>query len=119
MNIRKYFVAIFAALMLCVGSTVYGALPAIAPTGQAQLAVSTTSANVAWPTTGTPTQIVVTNMGPLTAFVQLGNSSVTASATTGMPVLPYSSVVLTVGANTNIAAITQGSSTVIVITAGT
>lgn len=116
MNIRKFFVAIFA--MLCF-SSVLAALPAIAPTGQAQLAVSTTSANVAWPATGTPTQIVVTNLGPLTAFVQLGNGSVTASVTTGMPVLPYTSVVLTVGANTNIAAITQGNSTVLVITAGT
>lgn len=116
MNIRKFFIAIFA--MLCFGS-VFAALPAIAPTGQAQIAVTTTSANVAWPTTGTPTQIVVTNLGPLTAFVQLGNASVTASVTTGMPVLPYTSIVLTVGANTNIAAITQGNSTVIVITAGT
>lgn len=95
------------------------ALPAIAPTGQADLPVSTTSANVAIPMTGTPTQIIVANLGPLTAFVLLGNSSVAATVDTGTPVLPYTTIVLTIGANTNLAAITQGNSTVLRITAGT
>jgi hypothetical protein len=118
MNIRKFGVAIFAALAFCIGSA-FAALPAIAPTGQVDLAVSTTSASVAIPTTGTPTQVIVTNMGPLTAFVLLGNSSVTASVATGIAILPYTSVVLTIGANTNLAAITQGNTTVLSITAGT
>lgn len=119
MNIKNRCIALFAALAMFVGQA-FAALPAIAPTGQASLAVGTASANVQVPATGTPTQIMVTNMGPLTAFVVLGTSNaVTATPSTGTPILPYTSVVLTLGSNTWIAGITQGSSTVLVITAGT
>ena len=96
------------------------ALPAISPTGQVDLPVSTTSANVLIPATGTPTQVLVTNLGPLVAFVLLGTSNaIVATVDTGTPVLPYSSLVLTLTPNTYIAAITQGNSTVLRITAGT
>lgn len=115
MSIKKLFIAVFA--MLCFGST-FGATLAFTPTGQTQLAVGTTSSNVAWPTTGSPTQIVVNNLGPLTAYVQLGNGSVTSSVASGMAILPYTDATLVVGANTNIAAITQGGSTVLSITPG-
>jgi len=119
MNIKNRFVALFAALAMFVG-TAFAALPAIAPTGQAGLAVSTTSTNVQIPTAGTPTQIMVTNMGPLTAFVALGTSNtVSVTPSTGTPILPYTSVVLTLGSNTWLAGATQGSGTVLLLTAGT
>jgi hypothetical protein len=96
------------------------ALPAIAPTGQADLPVNTTSANVQIPATGTPTQVLVTNLGPLTAFVVLGTSNAVAATTdTGTPVLPYASLPLTLGSNTWLAGITQGNTTVLRLTAGT
>jgi len=96
------------------------ALPAIAPTGQADLPVSTTSSNVQIPAPGTPTQVLVSNLGPLTAFVLLGSSNaVTVTTDTGTPILPYTQVALTLGANTWLAAITQGNTTVLRLTAGT
>lgn len=96
------------------------ALPAIAPTGQADLPVSTTSSNVAIPLAGTPTQVLVSNLGPLSAFVVLGVGNTTAATVdTGTPILPYSSVPLTLGSNTYMAGVTQGNSTVLRITAGT
>lgn len=95
------------------------AFPAIAPTGQANLAASIVSANVAIPLTGTPTQVLVTNLGPLVAFVLLGASNAVAvTPDVGTPVLPYSTQVLTIGGNTYLAAVTQGNSTVLRITAG-
>jgi hypothetical protein len=96
------------------------ALPAIAPTGQADLPVGTTSSNVQIPATGTPTQVLVNNLGPLTAFVKLGvDNTVTVTVDTGTPILPYSSLPLTLGANSWLAGITQGNSTVLRLTAGT
>lgn len=120
MNIRKFGAAIFAALAICIGCSVYAALPAIAPTGQVSLAVSTTSSNIQIPSTGTPVQVLVTNAGPLMAYVVLGTSNtVTASTATGVPILPYTTLPLTLGANTWLAAVAQGNSTVLLITAGT
>ncbi|MEL6237004.1 MAG: hypothetical protein AAFO57_00045 [Pseudomonadota bacterium] len=96
------------------------ALPAIAPTGQADLPVSTTSANVQIPAAGTPTQVLVSNLGPLTAYVVLGTSNtVAATVDTGTPILPYNSLPITLGTNTWLAGITQGNSTVLRLTAGT
>lgn len=96
------------------------ALPAISPTGQVDLPVSTTSSNVLIPAIGNPTQVLVTNLGPLVAFVLLGASNaVAATVDTGTPVLPYTSLALTLTPNTYIAAITQGNNTVLRITAGT
>lgn len=117
MNIRKFGAAIFAALMI---GSVYAALPAIAPTSEVSLAVSTVSSNIQIPATGTPVQVLVTNAGPLMAYVVLGTTNaVTATTATGTPILPYSSLPLTLGGNTWLAAITQGNSTVLLITAGT
>lgn len=96
------------------------ALPAIAPTGQADLPINTVSANVQIPSAGTPTQVMVSNLGPLTAYVLLGTSNtVTVTTDTGTPILPYTSLPLTLGANTWLAGITQGNSTVLRLTAGT
>lgn len=117
MNIRKFGVAIFAALAI---GSVYAALPAIAPTGEVSLAVGTVSSNIQIPATGTPVQVLVTNAGPLMAYVVLGTSNtVTASTVTGVPVLPYTSLPITLGSNTWLAAITQGNGTVLLITPGT
>lgn len=98
------------------------ALAAINPTGQAALTAGTASSNVAIPVTGTPTQVLVQNLGNRPAFVLLGSSSaVAATVASGTPVLPNpdGGVVLTLGVNTYIAAITSNGSTPLRITAGT
>lgn len=98
------------------------ALAAINPTGQAALTASTVSSNVAISTTGTPTQVLVQNLGNRAAFVLLGSSNaVAATVADGTPILPCPNpgVVLTLGANTFIAAITADGSTPLRVTAGT
>ena len=98
------------------------ALAAINPTGQAALTAGTVSSNVAIPETGTPTQVLVQNLGNRAAFVLLGTSSaVAATVADGTPILPApdGGVVLTLGTNTYIAAITSNGSTPLRITAGT
>jgi hypothetical protein len=93
-------------------------IAAFRPTGQASIAATTTSANVALPTTGASspiaTTVVVTNEdASATAFVLLGTSNaVTATVSTGMPIPPHGQVVLTIGANTFIAAIGSAAATV-------
>lgn len=95
------------------------ALPAFTPTGQASLAASKTTANVNIPVTGSPTQVIVANLGAVPAFVALGAAGVTVTVANGTPVLPNSSIVLALGANTALAAITSGPSTPLRITAAT
>lgn len=98
------------------------ALAAINPTGQAAMTAGTTSTNVAIPTTGTPTQVLVQNLGNRAAFVLLGSTNtVAATVADGTPVLPNpdGGVVLTLGANTYLAAITSNGSAPLRITAGT
>jgi hypothetical protein len=82
---------------------------AFTPTARAQMAAEPTSSNVALPTTGTPTLLRVTNLGPFDAFVLLGSSSAVAAAVaTGLTVLARtSSPFLVIGSNTYLAAITQ------------
>lgn len=98
------------------------ALAAINPTGQAALTAGTTSTNVQIPTTGTPTQVLVQNLGNRAAFVVLGSSvAVAATVAGGTPILPTpdGGVVLTLNSNTYIAAITSNGSAPLRITAGT
>ncbi len=98
------------------------ALAAINPTGQASLTAGTVSSNVAISTTGTPTQVLVQNLGSRAAFVVLGASNtVVATVAGGTPILPCPNpgIVLTLGANTFIAAITADGSTPLRVTAGT
>lgn len=95
------------------------ALAAIAPTGQVDLPVSTTNNTVQIPSAGTPTQVLVTNLGIQAAYVLLGGSNVAVATDTGTPILPGDKLALTLGTNTYIAGITQGGNSVLRITAGT
>lgn len=82
-------------------------VPSFAPTAAVNLPVSTTSANVLIPTTGTPQAAIVTNIGEHTTFVQMGVGNTTAATTTtSLALMPGNSVVLTIGSNTYLAGIT-------------
>lgn len=94
------------------------ALAAIAVTGGVALQASGTSARVVIPTSGSPTTIVVTNLGGAPAFVALGDDTAVATAAS-YPVLPGSQIVLTKGSATYVAALTLGGVVGLVITAGT
>jgi hypothetical protein len=78
-------------------------IASFAPTASINLAISTTSANVAIPTTGTPTVALVTNMAERVAYVQMGTSNAVAATTTSLAIEPRESVSLTIGTNTYIA----------------
>ena len=95
------------------------ATPSFTPTANVALAAGTASANVAIPTTGSPTEVIVTNFGPAPAFVALGGAGVAASVAGGTPVLPQSSIALALGANTELAAITASGTAALRITAAT
>src|SRR5262249_4884646 len=89
---------------------------AFAPTGQASLAVTTTSARVALGSAD-PTALI-TNMGSATAYLAFGGSGVTAT-TSGYPLQAGWAVAFNVGANTNVAATTAGGATSLSTTTGT
>lgn len=88
------------------------------PTAAIGFTAGTASANVALPTTGTPTIAVVANLGQQVAFVVLGNSSVAATTGTGMAILPNQAVALTIGANTNLAAVSLAGAVGLNVTVG-
>lgn len=94
------------------------AIASFAPNAAVALAVSVTSSQVSLPTTGTPTIAVVTNIGSQPAYVALGSSSASVVAGAGMVVMPGAPLVLTIGANTNIAAITLSGATGLNIAVG-
>lgn len=94
------------------------AVASFAPSGGVDLSASSTSSNVAIPTAGTPVAVMVTNLGQQMAFVVLGASSVVATPA-GLPILPGTQVALTIGSNTNIAAVTLAGQSTLNITAGT
>ena len=81
-------------------------IASFAPTAAVEIAVTSTSGRTVIPTTGTPTIALVTNLGPSPVFVALGSSSVTVAIGGGVVILPGAQLALTIGANTNIAAIT-------------
>jgi hypothetical protein len=81
------------------------AIASFAPTATIVLDAGATSSNAALPTTGTPTVAMVTNTGAAPVWVQLGGSSVTASPSTSLAVMPGAQVALTIGANTYIAVV--------------
>jgi hypothetical protein len=95
-------------------------LAAFTPTGQAALVANGTSQNVAVPLAGTPTQVLLVNLGLIPVFVVLGTSNaVVATVATGTPILPGCSLPLVLGANTYLAAITTGDPASLHISAGT
>ncbi|MFL9904265.1 hypothetical protein PQR71_40110 [Paraburkholderia fungorum] len=83
------------------------AIASFAPTAAVEMPVTATSSQVALPTTGTPTIALLTNLGIQPVFVSLGTSSaVAAVAGACAVVMPGKSLALTIGTNTNLAAVT-------------
>jgi hypothetical protein len=81
---------------------------ALTPTGHVTVTASGTSQNVALPTnsgsTPAATTVLVTNTGTVSGvWVVLGDSSVTASTSTGIPIPVGQSLELSIGTNTYIA----------------
>lgn len=83
------------------------------------LTAGVSSSRVALTVTGSPTQVLVYNSDSTnTAFVRLGNGSVTA-AVTDIPVPPKTTIPIAFGANVDIAGITASSTALLYITSGT
>lgn len=95
------------------------ALSGFGPTGEAGLTASLMSSRVLIPTAGTPMLAMVTNLSTNTvAFVLLGDNTVIATVATGFPILPQTSMLLTIGAATSIAAICSAFNAPLRISAG-
>jgi hypothetical protein len=90
------------------------ALPDFIFTGETVIAANGTSQTVTVPATGTPTQVILTNLGPAVAYVGYG-ASVTVAA--GHPLVPNVPVTMNLNAQTAIAAITTGDNAQVRITA--
>lgn len=91
-------------------------IAAFNPTGQASLSASGTTSNVALGSVG-PTAIV-TNTGSVTAYINFGASSVTAT-TSSYPLLAGQSIAYNVGSGTYMAGITATSTAALLVTTGT
>lgn len=89
------------------------------PTASAYLAVTGASSSIVLPTTGAPTVALVTNIGSVPVFLALGNSSVTVTAPNGIALMPGASLMLAIGAATNLAADTLAGTTGVNIAVGT
>ena len=107
---------VLAALLL--------AFPALAqvanvftPTAQNTITATSSSSNIAFPDPNAP-GILVTNTGSVVAYVRLGNSSVVA-ATTDKPINAGQYLWFASSGNTNIASITSGGGTSILVQSGT
>lgn len=87
-----------------------------APTGQATVSATTTTSRVALASVG-PTALV-TNNGAVTAYINFGDVTVTAT-TSSYPVNAGQSIAFNVGSNTYIAGITGSSTASIAVTTGT
>jgi hypothetical protein len=79
------------------------------PTGETSISAGTTASSVALSTNGSTspaaTKMVVTNLGQTVVYVLAGDASVAATINTGFPVLPSTSVTLSVGSATYISTI--------------
>lgn len=78
----------------------------ISPTASVTLPATTTTSNIGLPTTGTPTIALITNIGPNIAFLAFGTSNAVTAVNGGMPVLPGTQIMVTIGSFTFVAAIT-------------
>lgn len=95
------------------------AVSSFAPAVSTLLGATSVSATIALSATGTPQVVRVKNLSPVTpAFIALNTDGSATSVTTGMAVGPQESVFLTLGANTSLAAITQGGSALLSVTTG-
>ena len=90
------------------------ALPDFIFTGEAVVSANGTSQEVAVPTTGTPTQVILTNLGPAIAYVGYGASVTVAN---GHPLVQNVPVVMNLNANTNLSFITTGDPAQVRVTA--
>jgi hypothetical protein len=90
------------------------ALPDFIFTGETVIAANGTSQSVTVPATGTPTQVILTNLGPAVAYVGYGASVTVAN---GHPLVQNVPVVMNLNANTAISAITTGDPAQVRITA--
>lgn len=96
------------------------AVASFAPTSAFSLPATQQSANQAWSATGTPTVGFVTNVGDLIVYIALGSNTVKADPATSMAIPPRTSLPLpiTLGANTNIAAVCPAGNSAINVTVG-
>lgn len=94
-----------AALCLLPLAAVAQTVPSFAPGGTIALNTTAVSARVTLPVVASATTVIVVNLGTNTAFVALGDGTVTATIATGFPVLPQTSVALTLGTAVSAAAI--------------
>jgi hypothetical protein len=97
-------------------TTTSATITPFAPTGNASLAVTTTTARVAFGSADT--SAIVSNTGTAVGFFKTGTSAVTA-ATTDTPILPGQALAISTGGAADIAAITSSGSTSLTITTGT
>lgn len=81
------------------------ALASFAPTASIPFQATQASGNVLLPTTGTPTIVVVTNLGQQAVFVALGGSTVSVIPNGGLAIMPGDNAALTIGANTYLAVV--------------
>lgn len=100
-----------------VSGTISASLGAFNPVGTTTLAVTTTSARVAFPTAD-PTA-VIRNTGTADAYLVFGTNTVVATTGTGTLLPAGQAVAYNVGTATNVAAITASGSTNLSITTGT
>lgn len=107
----------FAQQAGCVNATPCVQTNVFTPSGVTTLAVSASSASVAFPSTGAPT-LKVTNAGPAVAYVALGGVSITAS-TSNAPIQPGGIVAFGTGVNGYIAAVTASGAASLTIESGT
>lgn len=117
-NSSGQFVPVSSTNPCPVSGTFSTTLSGFTPNGSysSPLSVSTSSANVAVPT---GTVVIVSNTGSATAYVNLGTSNAVTATTSGLPIPGGSSVSVTVGSNTYLAAITSSSTTTLNLAGGT
>jgi hypothetical protein len=94
------------------------AIASFAPSATIVLDAGATSSNAALPTTGSPTIALVTNPNAAPVWVQLGGSTVTASPSASLVVVPNGQIALTIGTNTFIAAISSYATEGVNVTVG-
>jgi hypothetical protein len=102
-----------------VSGTFSATLSGFAPSGNytSPMAVTAVSSEIGIPS-GSPSVILVSNVGVDPAYVNLGTTSGVTATTADVPIGPGAAVALTVGSNTYIAAITAGSDTTTLNIAG-
>ena len=102
----------------CVGNSPCTSTQVFTPSGQTTMAVTTVSARVVFPSTGSGVNLVVTNTASTVAYLALGNSSVVAT-TTGNPIQPGQTLVFPQGTNTYLAAVTAAGTGSLLVPSGT